>query len=422
MDECGEGAPVLAWPYQPEKCPISATVAGQVDSETGRLDVVLLHSPSAELTRLTPSNKDGFLFDDILWPDGAAMEHQAFVRLLGESGVRTLLLGDLLRTVVSDPQARDALVADALPHHLAGRARHPLAEWLLAEPDPVLCDHLIAGVTFDELPRELTLIGHHALPHEFVIPPLPNQFFVRDSSVWVRDRLLVTSMAKPARARERSILATVYRYHPLFAGSSARSPWPSGVEGGDILVLSEDVLVLAASERSSLVAVEDLARTLLRGVVTECVITVLPKMRRAMHLDTVLAMADTDTCVAFVDLVEDLPAYRVTLDASDRLRLLDEGPLLKMMRCLSPDGLRVVGCPGDYYHREREQWADATNVLALSPGVVVSYEHNSRTNDELTRIGIEVRTIRGSELGRGRGGPRCMTSPIRRAPNTFSAR
>ena len=393
------------------------------NSEVGALRVVIVHRPGAELRRLSPRNNDDLLFDGLPWVARAQEEHDAFVELLSSRGVEVLLLSDLLNEALASGAARMQGIAAAVD---APRLGLPLAQELsayLRSLDPArLAYVLMAGMTFAELPSDARPEGslvrrmHHG--SDYVIEPLPNLVFTRDSSIWVGPRVVIPSLALPARARESSLTDLIYAHHPRFTGvRRAYESRTAPVEGGDVLLLAPGVVAVGVGERTTPAGAEALARSLFDDGLAETVLAVpLAQERAQMHLDTVCTMVDTDAVVMYANVVETLSAFTIAR-TPDGVRISDEAPFVAAAAAaMGIDKLRVIDTGRDPVVAEREQWDDGNNTLALAPGVIVAYERNARTNARLEDAGIEVLTIAASELGTGRGGPRCMSCPAAREP------
>jgi arginine deiminase len=399
-------------------------VAHYVDSEVGRLGTVMLHRPGPELARLTPRNNDSLLFDGIPWVDRAQDEHDAFAAALRDRGVEVLYLGQLLAETLAMPDARAELIAGVLEDRRLGDAlRARVAAYLADQDAPRLADVLMAGLAHDELkPGPSGLVYQLMDRHDFVIDPLPNLLFTRDSSVWVRDRVAVTSLAMPARARETTLTQAIYRYHPRFAGTETIfSPGLEHVEGGDVLLLAPGVLAVGVGERTTPAGAERLARRVFETRLAHTILAVpIAQERATMHLDTVCTMVDVDAVVMYPNVADTLQAWTVTA-AADGEPVVSSEPrpfLAAAAEAMGIDRLRTIETGLDPVTAEREQWDDGNNTLALAPRLCVAYERNTETNAQLERAGIEVIAISGSELGSGRGGPRCMSCPIERQPLT----
>lgn len=409
--------------------PAAESTAAGATSEVGPLRTVLLHRPGAELRRLTPRNNDQLLFDGVPWVRRAQEEHDAFAAELTARGVEVLYLDRLLAEVLAVPAARDELVAAAVEDPRLGATLTRTAAAHLAGLSPEdLARALIAGVAHDELPGARGLSYELMGRGDFVVPPLPNLLFTRDSSVWVGDQVAVTSLAMPARHRESTITAAVYAHHPRFAGSEQLYDASlEHLEGGDVLLLAPGVVAVGVGERTTPGGAERLARRVFaRGLAHTVLVVPIAQERATMHLDTIATMVDVDAMVMYPAVADTLVAWTVTAGvggagqmADDTTDLVVRGPapfVEAAAAAMGIDRLRVIDTGLDPVTAEREQWDDGNNTLALAPRLAVAYERNTVTNAALEAAGIEVVRIAGSELGSGRGGPRCMSCPVRRDP------
>jgi arginine deiminase len=400
---------------------VTGTVLGS-NSEVGTLRVVILHRPGAELQRLTPRNNDSLLFDGLPWVVKAQEEHDKFADLLRSRGVEVLLLADLLTQALASGAARMHGISAAVDSRRLGL---PLAQELSTylrtlEPES-LARVLMAGMTFNELPfgeSELSLVRRMHHGGDFVIDPLPNLLFTRDSSFWIGPRVAITSLALPARMRETSLTDLIYAHHPRFLGvRRAYESRSAPVEGGDVLLLAPGVVAVGVGERTTPAGAEALARSLFDDELAHTVLAVpIAQERAQMHLDTVCTMVDTDAVVMYPNIVDSLSAFTIRSTGSG-VTIDRAAPFVDAAADAMGIGkLRVIDTGLDPVTAEREQWDDGNNTLALAPGVVVAYERNAETNARLEDSGIEVLRIAASELGTGRGGPRCMSCPAARDP------
>jgi arginine deiminase len=385
----------------------------------------MLHRPGDELKRLTPRNNVELLFDGIPWLERAQEEHDAFASALRDRAVEVLYFFDLLMAALQIPEARAEVVASTVAPAQVGPTLAPvLREHLLGLASDQLAEVLTAGLSYEEVTGASEyssirsgVVARLAPPHSFIIPPLPNLLFTRDTSVWLDQHVAVTSPYMPARKREAALIRAIYRHAPRFAGTpllygdvAANHP-EAFLEGGDVLLLAPGVAAIGVGERTTPAGAETLAARALEAGVVRVVLAVPVEQRRAtMHLDTVCTMVDTDAVVMFPPIAHTLQAFPVTAAGAS-------GPqpfLTAAAEAMGIERLRVLETGLDPVTAEREQWDDGNNTLAIAPRLVVAYERNVETNARLEEAGIEVVRIPGSELGSGRGGPRCMSCPISR--------
>jgi arginine deiminase len=390
------------------------------DSEVGTLQIVMLHRPGDELKRLTPRNNDKLLFDGIPWVSRAQEEHDAFAEALRSRGVEVLYLTELLTETLHGQRARELAIEGVTNTlHLGDTMAQYLFSFLHDLSPEDLSLFLTAGVRNDEVRGGFGLVTSLLAHDDFLIDPLPNLLFTRDSSVWVRDRVAITSLAMPARKRETQLTELIYTEHPRFVGTPTIHGWHhENVEGGDVLLLSPGVLAVGVGERTTPAGVERLARQVFAAELAHTVLAVpIAQERATMHLDTVCTMVDVDKIVMYPNVADHLQAHAVTADGPDALHVAEAEPfLVAAAKAMGIDTLHQIDTGLDPVTAEREQWDDGNNTLALAPRVAVAYERNDETNARLEEAGIEVVRIAGSELGSGRGGPRCMSCPVSRAP------
>lgn len=405
---------------------VKVVTAPRVNSEINKLKMAILHRPGKELERLTPQNLSELLFDDIPWVRRIQEEHDNFVKVLQQNRVEVLYLQNLLEEILKEENVKEKFIDELLQVNgvTSPKINNYLKEFLKEKFSNEVAEIAIGGLTLNEIKIKKSMMGLAEYIYQdnyFYIKPLPNLYFTRDPGAMIDGGLMISSMKTAARKPETLILKYIYKYHEIFRKNNIHwwydDSYPHSIEGGDVLVLSEKVIAVGCSERTTPQAIEQLAHNLFeKGSSVERILVVqIPINRSYMHLDTVFTMVDTNRFVFYPGIKNELRVFSIIKEEKgfsihqekDLQTALKSALNLYTIDIIPTGGLNAITSA-------REQWNDSTNTLAIAPGVIVTYSRNEISNKIMEKEGIKVIPIEGSELSRGRGGPRCMTMPLLR--------